>query len=68
LAAGLAVCGPASAGTVVTKIAEPFEGTPWQVGPWSKASGSTRMLKEGAPDAAPGACLETEVRFSGDGF
>jgi hypothetical protein len=68
LTAALAMCGSASAGTVVTKLAEPFDGTPWQVGAWSKASGSTRMLREGAPDAAPGGCLETEVHFSGDGF
>jgi len=54
--------------SVVTKLAETFETTPWAVDVWAKARGKTALSDQVPPQTDSKKSLEVEVKFSGQGF
>jgi hypothetical protein len=73
LAAGATLgFGPPAAGapptTLVHKVAEDFEQSPWLPSQWSSARGKTSLVNEPAPDVRTAKSLKIDVTFSGSGF
>lgn len=54
--------------TLVHKVLEDFELSPWLPSPWSSAKGRTSLVSEPAPDVRTALSLKIDVAFSGKGF